>query len=262
MDDNKGATEIHLVKNVVDGAVKKVNMTFRVLLPGKVKDFARETSRVGLELMVRLLGTDRVPREEPNVIDSPLILPRGGGYGFHFDMRPGDPAVVICPDGPVRGFYERGEAVTPQIPVGHQYGSTLTIPGGRVSSSVPGQETDPPNAEGESCIGAEDHSATITFAGAGLPTLGELGTVVIEAAGPTASLLCGSSKSATAPACEPALLQNLQLLNTMVQAWVPLAPPAIDNGATLKAVFAAWVAALQPMADLKVRMDGPVPLPP
>jgi hypothetical protein len=254
--------EIDLYRDVIMGAVKIVKQTFRVSLPGKTREFNRETSRVGVDLVTRLLGTDRIPREEPPVQDLPVIHPQGGGYGFFFDLLQNDPTVVLCLDGPARSFYESGEITTPQIPNGHQYGTAVAFPGGRISSSSPGEATNPPNSAGEGTIGAKDHSSTIIFKGAGLPTPAELGSMVLETAKPTTSLLLGSTQSADPVACANEVLANLQALNTAVQAWVPLAPPAIDNGATLKAVFSAWFAALQPMADLKAMVDGPIPLPP
>jgi len=254
-------TEIHLVRNIVDPAVNKIKQTFRVALAGKVSTFARETTRAGVTLMVRLLGMDRIPREEPGVVDSPIIIPRGGGYGMHFDLRPEDPVVTLCTDGPVWGYYETGQPVTPQIPTGHQYGTTVTFAGGRVSSSQPGQAVPPPNATGTCWIGAEDGSATCKFSGATIPSPAELGTVVIAAGGPSASLKLGSDNSADPVACANEVLANLQALANAIAVWVPLAPPAIDNGASLKAVFSAWIAALQPMGDLKAVVDGPIPLP-
>ncbi len=47
---------------------------------------------------------------------------------------------------------------------------------------------------------------------------------------------------------------NLTALNTSIQSWVPVPN---DGGASLKPVFAAWAAALQSMADLKARVEGP-----
>jgi hypothetical protein len=254
--------EVDLFEDVLMGAVREIRKTFRVALPGKVQSFTRETTRTAVALAVRFLGTDRIPRDEPIAADLPVILPRGGGYGLHLDLREGDPTVVLCQDGPARSYYETGDIVTPQFPYGHQFGTGVAFPGGRVSSSTPGNETPPPNSAGTCLIGAEDGSASITFAGAALPAPDELGTVTVAAGGPSASLLLGSSQSADPVACANEVLANLQALNTAIQAWVPLAPPAIDNGATLKAIFSTWFAALQPMADLKAMVDGPVPLPP
>lgn len=249
-------TEIHLVRNIVDPTIAKIRQTFRVALAGKVSSFARETTRAGVTLMVRLLGTDRLARDEPGVQDSPVILPRGGGYGIHFDLRPEDPVVTLCTDSPVWGYYETGQPVTPQIPTGHQYGTTVTFAGGRVSSSQPSQSISPPNATGTCIVGAEDGTATCKFSGAGLPSPAELGTVVIAAGGPSASLLLGSDDSADPVACANEVLANFQALNNLITAWVPV---PMDGGASLKAVFSAWIAALQPMGDLKAMVDGPTP---
>jgi hypothetical protein len=95
-------------------------------------------------------------------------------------MREGDPAAIVCADGPVRGYFETGEAVTPGPgSTGHDYGSAMAIPGGRISATD--NPTDPPNAEGEGLVGAADGSAAVIFRGAGLPSPGEQGTVVVAA---------------------------------------------------------------------------------
>ena len=126
-------------------------------------------------------------------------------------------------------------------------------PGGRISATD--NPTDPPNAEGEAVLGAVDGSAAVIFRGAGLPSPGEQGTVVVAAAGPSASLLLGSTTAAVPAACAPQVQANLDDLATRIAAWVPVPN---DDGASLKAVFAAWQLALQDMADAKARLDGPV----
>lgn len=252
--------EIDLYKDVVLGAVKIVNQQFRVALPGVVSSFARKTSRAALNLAVRFLGTDRVPREESGVVDCPVITPRGGGYGFHFDLREGDPTVVLCGDSPVRGYYETGDTVTPQFPTGHQYGTSVCFAGGRVSNSTPGQETDPPNAEGTGLIGAEDGSATITFLGTGLPSPQELGTVVIATAGPMASLLLGSSDAADPVACGNEVDFNF---NGLIQAITNCVIVPQDGGAAIKAALIAWGQTVLSVKDQKAMVEGPlVPAPP
>jgi hypothetical protein len=100
-----------------------------------------------------------------------------------------------------------------------------------------------------------DGSASVIFRGAGLPSPGEQGTVVVAAAGPSASLLLGSSSAATPAACAPQVQANLDALANAIAAWVPVPN---DGEASLKAVFAAWQAGLQPMGDAKARLDGPV----
>ena len=108
-------------------------------------------------------------------------------------------------------------------------------------------------------VGAADGSAAVVLRRAGGPTPDELGTVVVAAAGPDASLLLGGPNAADPVACANEVLANLQSLANAVAAWVPVPN---DGGASLKAVFATWIATLQPMGDLKSRVEGPVPLPP
>ena len=166
---------------IIRDAKRQIYQEFRVAAAGRVKSFLRGAARIVAEMMTRQITTGINPRDEPAVQDVPVIFPGGGGYGFYFDMRQGDPAVLVCADGPVRGFFETGEAVTPGPgSTGHDYGSAMAIPGGRISATD--NPTDPPNAEGEAVLGAVDGSASVIFRGAGLPSSGEQGTVVVAAA--------------------------------------------------------------------------------
>lgn len=148
-------------------AKRQIYQEFRVATAGRVKSFLRGAARIVAEVMTRQITTGLNPRDEPAVQDVPVLFPGGGGYGFFFDMREGDPAAIVCADGPVRGYFETGEAVTPGPgSTGHDYGSAMAIPGGRISATD--NPTAPPNAEGEGLVGAVDGSASVIFRGAGL----------------------------------------------------------------------------------------------
>lgn len=167
--------------DVIRGAKKQIYQDFRVASAGRVVSFLRGAARIVADIMTRQITTGLQPRDEPAVQDVPVLFPGGGGYGFHFDMREGDPAAIICADGPVRGFFETGNAVTPGPgSTGHDYGSAMAIPGGRISASD--NPTPPPNEEGGASIGADDGSAAVRFRGAGLTSPAEQGTVVVAGA--------------------------------------------------------------------------------
>lgn len=194
-DSGSTPIQINLYEDVIMGSVKIIEQTFRVALPGLTTSWDHDTMRWSGDAGTRFIGMDRQPREEPGMQGIPLIMPRGGGYGVHFDLRPADPVLVLACDGPVRGYYETGQPVTPDIGVGHQYGTAVAFPGGKVSSSEPGQASPPPNDPGTCWAGAEDGTATIQFSGKALPNPAELGSVVISTAGPSASLKLGSGQA-------------------------------------------------------------------
>lgn len=244
--------EIDLWRDVRQGAVRDIYQLFRVALAGAVSTFARETTRSTLRLMVNVVGYDLKVRAEVDAVDIPIIHPGGGGYTFAFDMRHDDPAVVVCCDGPVRGYYETGGAVTPTIGQSHDFGCAVAFPGGRISATD--SPTSPPNAAGECLLGAKDGSAAVILRGAGLSSVTEMGAAVIATAGPVASLLLGGTDANTPVACATQAQANLDLLGTMVAAWAPVPN---DGGASLKAIFEAWKNALADMADAKVRVQGP-----
>lgn len=183
--------EVDLWRDVRQGAVRDVYQLFRVALAGAVSTFARETTRATLRLMVNVVGYDLKVRSEIDAVDIPVIHPGGGGYTFAFDMRAEDPSVVVCCDGPVRGYYETGGAVTPTIGQSHDFGCAVAFPGGRISATD--SPTAPPNGAGECLLGAKDGSAAVILRGAGLSSVTELGTAVIATAGPVASLLLGGT---------------------------------------------------------------------
>lgn len=250
-----GAIEYDLYddpKRIAEAVVGQV----RVAKPGVVTSADREASRINAALKVRFIATDLSARDEPEVPDVPVIHYAGGGYGAWMDMRPDDPVVVACCDGPVRPFYETGSTVTPIVGQGHDFGCAVAHPGGRVSATE--QPTPPPNAAGEFLVGAADGSAAVVYRGAGLPSDTEVGTVVVQAAGPSASLLLGSASAAFPPALADFVQANLAALNTAVQAIPPTGNPITDPLLTaIKGAVLGWSQALQDMADAKVRMDGP-----
>ena len=251
-------SEIIDLPDIPEIAVKKIYQNFRVALPAEVQSFVRDTSRTQAAPQVQFQLTNRKLMIDPVIPGVPVIHYSGGGYGCWFDPTDGDPGVVLCCDGPVTGFYDTGNPTVPGAASGsHTLGSSVFFPGGRVSS--PTQSTPPPNAAGEFLVGAADGSAAVTLRRAGGPTPDELGTVVVASAGPDASLLLGGPNAADPVACANEVLANLQSLADAVAAWVPVPN---DGGASLKAIFATWFATLQPMGDLKSRVEGPVPLPP
>ena len=182
---------IDLERDVIAVAVGLAMQRIRVGLSALVRSVAREPGRVDVDLGARYLATNLTPQEESPAPDLPVITPRGDGYGLYFDVAPGDLGVALCCDRPVRGLYETGAVTTPQRVGGHDYGCAVFLPGGRVSSST--TPTPPPNAAGTLKLGADDGSAGIELRRAGGPSPEELGSVVVTAAGPSASVLLGGA---------------------------------------------------------------------
>ena len=204
--------------------------------------------------MVRFVAFNLEAKNEPAAGSLPVMHYSGGGYGVWFDIRPQDPAVLLACDGPVLGYYNDGQAVTPRYGQAHTYGCAVAFPGGRVSNTE--APTQPPNDPGTGLSGAGDKTACVVYRRAGHPLLpGEAGTVVIHAAGPTASIKAGGDTAAIPVACAPQVLANLADLNARIQTWVPVLN---DGGDSLKPILAAWVAALQDMADAKLVVEGPL----
>ncbi len=252
--------ELDVDRDVIGTAVRRVYVNFRVALPAAAMSFERDTSRVSGEFRVRTVMTTLEAFDEPTAPALPVMLYGGGGYGFHMDLSDGDPMMVLACDGPIAGYYETGDSVTPQTGQSHDYGCAVAFPGGRISSST--APTPPVNAKGSCVIGALDGSATLTLSRVAGPTPAELGTVVVASAGPTASLLLGGPLAADPVACANEVLANMQTLNTAVQGIPPTGDPITQPLlAAFKVAFAAWFASLQLMGDLKARVEGPVPLP-
>ena len=243
-------------------AVDKIYQNFRVALPAEALAYNRDTSRTQAAPQVRFMLTNRKLMIDPVIPGVPVIHYAGGGYGCWFDLADGDPGVILCCDGPVTGYYDTGEPTVPGGASGsHTLGSSVFSPGGRISS--PQQPTPPPNATGEFLIGAGDGTAAVILRRAGGPTPAELGTVVVASSGPTASVLLGGVQAADPVACATEVLANLQSLATTIAAIPTTDNPIADQAvAAIKVAVASWFAGLQPMGDLKARVEGPVPLPP
>lgn len=255
-DDTSATIKIDLHDDIIMGAVRKIRQTFRVSLPARVKSPYRATSRADVTFGVRWLATNREVFEEPPAPALPVVLPRGGGYGVHFDLRAGDLGVALACDGPVSGLYDTGDPVTPQFPQGHDYGCAVFYPCGRVSNEM--VPTQPPNPAGAMSVGAEDGTATLILRGLGLPSAAELGSAVLAVSGPAASLLLGSDTAANPVACAQQVAANFSAINTTIQG-LPVVPGDPGVIPALKTAFAAYALALQNVADAKARVDGPTP---
>lgn len=215
--------EIDLERDLIDGAVLKVYQRFRVALSAVVRTFQRGPGRADADLAARFLATNLTAQDEPPVPDLPVLTPRGGGYGFYFDVRQGDLGVALCCDAPVRGLYESGDIVTPQRATGHDYGCAVFLPGGRASSSL--TPTDPPNAAGTATVQADDGSAALVLRGAGLTSPAELGSVVLAAAAPTAGVLLGSDAATTGVA----RLNDDVARNALMVTWMSQVTAALNT---------------------------------
>lgn len=249
--------ELDLERDVQDGAVRRIYQDFRVALVGAVQNFKRETTRATLELMTRFRATDGKVHDEKPVTDVPLIMQSGDGYGFWHDVTERDLAVVLCCDGPVRGVFESGSAVTPTSAASHTFGCAVAFPGGRVSST--GAPTAPPNAKGEALLGGGDATSCVVFRRAGGPSPAEQGTIVLHAAGPVASVRAGSDSAATPVACAPQTAANFALVASVIQG-LPDVPGDPGIIAALKTAFGVgYTGQLQDVADKKLVVEGPGP---
>lgn len=242
-------------------AVHRIYQDFRVALPAAALSFQRDTSRVTASPRIawRLYnGKTFLEKDVPSV---PVLLPAGGGYCIAFDLEDDDPLMLLACDGPVAEYYATGDHTQPGSGVtSHTFGCAVAFPGGRISS--PTSPTPPPNQAGEALMGAADGTSGVRLRRARpLAVPPEFGTTIVEAAGPTASLLLGGANAADPVACANEVLANLLALNTAIQSTPSTPGPWAADLVAIKAAFAAWALALQPMADLKARVEGPVPLP-
>ncbi len=192
-DDREVPVDVDDLKRYV---TRSIVQGWRVSLGGRVVAFTRDTARVVGELAARYMDTTLGYRAEQPVGDAPVIFPGGDGYGLYHDLVPDDPGVFLAGDAEQRGFWETGGVVDPTTP-GHTYGSAVFLPGGRVSSSTPGQATPAPNAAGECLLGARDGTAGLRLRRArpdAVPP--ELGTAIVEAAAPVAAVRLGGEGAA------------------------------------------------------------------
>lgn len=247
---------VDLFTDVRQGAVRDVYQLFRVATVATVASFARAASRVIANSVARVMLYNRTVADEPSVPDVPVINISGGGYGMWFDLRKGDPVTLLCCDAPVRPYFETGNPVTPSTQTAsqsHEFGCAVAFPGGRIASADDLPEPSPPNAEGECLVGGGDGTAAVIFRQA---SGAELGTVVVAAAGPVASVLLGGTDATIPVACATQTAANFMAINTTIQG-LPVVPGDPGVILALKAAFNAYALALQDIADAKVRVQGP-----
>jgi len=238
-----------LGSDILEPALARLSSEIRVATIGRVATYARDTGRAVVSRLIRYVNSAGQEKQWPDAQGVVVVQPRGDGYGLAFDIATQDPGVMLASDGGWGQSWEAGQPSRPKTRDSHTYGSAALFPGGRLATQAPA------NPIGAMRCGAEDGSACVDLRRTRGPLLG---SVVVSAAGPAASVKLGSDAAATPVALGP-------LVKTMdIAAWTAFGAAiaagtsfsVIQKGEIAAAVTAAIAAiTATPNASVKVVSD-------
>lgn len=218
--------DVDLDSGILRPAIARAVNELRVATVGRVTSAVRTTGRAAVALLVRYVTSDGQEHQWPDSPSAVVVQPRGDGYAFACDVVTGDPGVLVAADNGWEQVWKTGQAARPPVGVGvHNYGAAAFVSGGRFTNEAPA------NAKGACRVGAEDGSAAVDFTRA---RGAALGSVVVSAAGPAASVKLGSAAASQTLAYQAQTAAVLDALIAIVtaevafwNAYVPLGPDAV-----------------------------------
>lgn len=95
---------VQAVQEVIDAERREIYTA----LPGRVKAFDPATQRATIEVLHKPRFNGR-PVDMPDLVEVPVVMPRGGGFAFTFPLKAGDGVQVMFQSRDMSEFYERGE---------------------------------------------------------------------------------------------------------------------------------------------------------
>lgn len=146
------------LKEMLWGAVRKALHLCGVSLPGRVTEYDRKTRRASVQPQVDLRMRDGQVEKRTPVLQRPVWLPRGGGFGLWFDLENGDPCVTLIADEMTADFYETGQSGVPVFGQQHSASDAIVLPGG-----VPDPEQPEVNGPGQAVLGTVDLTSCLIF---------------------------------------------------------------------------------------------------
>lgn len=97
-------------------------------LPGRIKSFDPATQRATVEVLHKPRFNGR-PVDMPDLIEVPVVMPRGGGFAFTFPLKVGDGVQLMFQERNMETFYERGDRDAPPTLRMHDLSDAVAIPG-------------------------------------------------------------------------------------------------------------------------------------
>lgn len=179
----KVSTLSSVIKQGVDGKLKELHTS----LPGTIESFDASTQTAKVQPAIRrifITGDSKsktvTPVELPQLINVPVIFPRGGGFSLTFPVVAGDECLLIFNERSIDNWHENGGVNTPSSKRFHSLSDAVCLVG---LSSKPNKipNYDPTNVQ----LKADNDDVSITLKADG--GLAQVATVV-DITAPTINL--------------------------------------------------------------------------
>ncbi len=100
----------------------------QTMLPARVIKYDRETNRVQVQILIKILGTsgESYPNSQPDNI--PVMIAGGGGFFLSFDLQPGDFGWIVANDRDISLFLDTYEAAPPSNNLIKNFSNAMFMP--------------------------------------------------------------------------------------------------------------------------------------
>lgn len=121
--------EVEFYNTLID----KIFSTLRVCIPGIIKEFDAETQtakvQVAIREHVRQENMEYQWTEIPELLDVPVVFPRGGGYVLTFPIKKDDECLVVFSDMCIDAWFSLGKVQNQIEKRRHDLSDAIAIPG-------------------------------------------------------------------------------------------------------------------------------------
>lgn len=128
MAGHYGRAQRRQIDDAIAEAIDADRREIYTALPGRIVSFDPSTQRATVELMHRPLFNGE-PAAMPNLIEVPVVMPRGGGFAFTFPIRAGDGVQVMFQSRDMETYYEQGTAAPAATLRMHDLSDAVAVPG-------------------------------------------------------------------------------------------------------------------------------------
>lgn len=163
------ATLATVIRQGIDNRLRDVHTA----MPGIVVSFESSTQLARVQPAIRrLMKTDDgeneilVPTNLPQLLNVPVIFPRGGDFMMTMPVQSGDEVLIIFSERPIDNWYTSGGVQTPSVRRFHSLSDAVAIPGlnskPRTIPSYNNSEAEFRNEAGDVVVNISNNKMTLT----------------------------------------------------------------------------------------------------
>lgn len=116
-----------VLRDAIDARLAEVH----TCLPAEIVKFDKATNLADVSpCLKRKYAADEAVVDLPVIPSVPVVQPRGGGAAILFDLKPGDPVLLVFSERSIDGWKTTGGKVDPKDPRKHHLSDAFAIPGG------------------------------------------------------------------------------------------------------------------------------------